>query len=896
VRDELARLPGVLDVQIFGEGDYAIRVWVDPRKLAARGLTADDVVAALREQNVQVAAGVVGAQPTSSAAFQLPVNVHGRLASPEEFGAVVLRAGADGELVYLRDIARVELASSQYALRSRLDNQPAAAIAVYKSPDASAITVSDAVRERMQQLSAEFPQGVAHKVAYDPTIFVRASIDGVVKTLLEALALVVLVVILFLQTWRASLIPLLAVPVSLIGTFAAMQVFGFSLNTLSLFGLVLSIGIVVDDAIVVVENVERHLAAGRSPRDAAIAAMGEVTRPIIAITSVLTAVFVPTLFMSGLSGQFYQQFALTIAISTVISAFNSLTLSPALAALLLKPHGTATDVVSRAVDAAFGWIFRPFNRLFDRASHRYVDGVGIALRRSRLVMALFAGLLALTAWSFWRMPTGFVPAQDKYYLVGIVQLPSGASLDRTDAVTRQMVDLALKEPGVDTVVSFPGLSVNGFVSMPNAAVMFAMLKPFDERVAAGLTADRIAGSLNQKYTALRDGFVGIFPPPPVPGLGVIGGYKLMIEDRGGQGYTQLEAATQKFLAEARKQPELAGLFTSYQTNVPQLDVDVDRARAKWLGLDLGHVFSTLQANLGSVYVNDFNAFGRTWPVYVQADAEHRMDAQAIGQLQVRNRAGEMVPLAALATVRHSAGPDPVVRYNGFVAADVNGGTAPGFSSGDAKLAVERTAQATLPKGFAFEWTDLTYQQARDGNSSAWVFVLAMLLAYLLLAVQFNGFALPLAVVAVVPTVLLSALAGVWLAGGDNNLFTQIGLVVLVGLATKNAILIVEFARHLEDEGRGTVEAVLEASRLRLRPILMTSLAFIMGAVPLVLATGAGAEMRQAMGVAVFAGMLGVTLFGLLLTPVFYVAIRKLAMRRQARRASSATSSLETVHG
>jgi len=686
------------------------------------------------------------------------------------------------------------------------------------------------------------------------------------------------------------------VPVSLIGTFAAMHVFGFSLNTLSLFGLVLSIGIVVDDAIVVVENVERHLAAGKAPREAAITAMGEVTRPIIAITSVLAAVFVPTLFMSGLSGEFYQQFALTIAISTVISAFNSLTLSPALAALLLKQHGTQTDAVSRWIDKGLGWIFRPFNRFFERASHRYVDGVAVAVKRTPLVLVLFAGLIVLTAWSFWRMPTGFVPAQDKYYLVGIVQLPSGSSLDRTDAVTKQMVDIALKEPGVETVVSFPGLSVNGFVNMPNTAVMFAMLKPFEERVDAGLSAQKIAGSLNQKYMGLREGFVGIFPPPPVPGLGVIGGYKLMIEDRAGRGYSELEAATQKFLAEARKQPELAGLFTSYQTNVPQLDVDVDRARAKWLGLDLGHVFSTLQANLGSVYVNDFNAFGRTYPVYVQADAEHRMDAQAIGQLQVRNRSGEMVPLAALTTVRHSAGPDPVARYNGFVAADVNGGTAPGTSSGDAKAVVERVARATLPKGFAFEWTDLTYQQARDGNSSTWVFVLALVLAYLLLAVQFNGFALPLSVVAVVPTVLLSALAGVWLTGGDNNLFTQIGLVVLVGLATKNAILIVEFARQLELEGRDTVAAVREASRLRLRPILMTSLAFIMGTVPLVVATGAGAEMRQAMGIAVFAGMLGVTLFGLLLTPVFYVAIRKLMLRKKLKDEQTITSSLETAHG
>jgi gold/copper resistance efflux pump len=624
--------------------------------------------------------------------------------------------------------------------------------------------------------------------------------------------------------------------------------------------------------------------------------MAEVTRPIIAITSVLAAVFVPTAFMSGLSGEFFQQFALTIAISTVISALNSLTLSPALAAQLLQGHGARPDLLTRWMDRLLGGLFRPFNRLFDRASERYVGGVARAVRRTPLVVALFAGLLALTAWSFWRMPTGFVPAQDKYYLVGIVQLPSGASLDRTDAVMKQMVDLALKEPGVDTVVSFPGLSVNGFVNMPNAAVMFAMLKPFDERVAAGLSAQKIAGSLNMKYRGLRDGFVGIFPPPPVPGLGNMGGFKLMIEDRGNRGYAALDAATQTFLAEARKQPELAGLFSGYQTNVPQLEVEVDRARAKWFGVDLASVFTALQTNLGSMYVNDFNAFGRTYPVYVQADAEHRMDAQAIGQLQVRNRSGEMVPLAAITTVKQAAGPDPVLRYNGYVAADINGGTAPGISAGAAKAAVERVAQSSLPTGFAAEWTDLTYQQSRDGNASAWVFALALLLAYLLLAVQFNGFALPLSVIAVVPTVLLAALGGVWLAGGDNNLFTQIGLVVLVGLATKNAILIVEFARQLEDEGRSTVNAVLEASRLRLRPILMTSLAFIMGALPLVLATGAGAEIRQAMGVAVFAGMLGVTVFGLLLTPVFYVLIRKLTTRRVLAATPAAATSLENLHG
>ena len=875
IRDELARIPGVGDVLVFGAGDYSLRIWLDPDKVAARSLTAGDIVDAIREQNVQVAAGAIGQQPSSGSAFQLAVNATGRLADPEEFADIIVNVSDRGGVVRLRDVARVELGSNQYSIRSLLDNQPAAAIQILQDPSASALEVSAAVRAAMTRLASEFPQGITHRIVYDPTIFVRASIRNVIVTLFEATALVVLVVVVFLQTWRASFIPVAAVPVSLIGTFAVMNMFGFTLNTLSLFGLVLSIGIVVDDAIVVVENVERHLAKGLSAHDAAIAAMREVTSPILAITAVLAAVFIPTAFLGGLSGQFYRQFALTIAISTVLSAINSLTLSPALAALMLRRHGGPEDWLTRVLDTTIGPVTRRFNAVFDHASAWYVKGVSRAMRLAGVTGVLYAGLVVLAWTGFSNVPAGFVPPQDKYYLVGIAQLPNGASLDRTESVVREMTRLALGQPGVESVVAFPGLSINGFISSPNAAVLFAMLDPFESRTSADLGAGAIAGSLNGKFAGIGGAMAAMFPPPPVPGLGTIGGFKLQIEDRSSAGERALFDATQKVIAEAYRSPLLAGVFSNYQVDVPQAFFDLDRERAKQLGVPLERVYETLQVYLGSLYVNDFNMLGRTYQVTVQADHGFRTDADQIGQLQVRGSSGAMLPVSSLATIRPDSGPDPVSRYNAYTSADINGGPAPGVSSGQAIAEMTRILDATLPAGFEYEWTDLTYQQLRQGRGPMVVFGLAVLLAFLLLAAQYNSWTLPLSVMVVIPTVLLSAIAGLWWTGRDNNIFTQIGLVVLIGLAAKNAILIVEFARQREAEGEAVRTAVLDACRLRLRPVLMTSLAFIMGVVPLATATGAGAEMRQAMGTAVFAGMLGVTLFGLVLTPVAYYIVRRL---------------------
>jgi len=866
VRDALLRVPGVSKVVVWGAGEYSLRVWLDPDRMAARGLVAGDVIAAIRAQNLQVAAGSVGQQPDARSAHQLPLSVAGRLGSPEAFGDILLRSGPSGEQLRLKDVARVELGSSSYSLRSLLDNQPAVGIQIVQDPSSSAVEVAAAVRAEMARLQQQFPQAIEHRIAYDPTLFVRASISSVIQTLAEAMLLVVLVVLLFLQNWRAALIPIIAVPVSLIGTLAVMLGLGFTLNTLSLFGLVLSIGIVVDDAIVVAENVERHLARGLAPRAAALAAMREVTGPILAITAVLAAVFVPTAFMGGLSGEFYRQFALTIAISTVLSAINSLTLSPALSAMWLRPHHPQ----------ATGWLGRwlgGFNRGFERAATRYGVLTRAGLRRSVRLLVLYAVLAAAALWVFRSVPSGFVPAQDKYYLVGIVQLPPGASLDRTEAVTRRVTDIALKQPGVESVVAFPGISINGFVNSPNTAVIFTMLDPFEQRKDKALAAGAIAGALNGQFAAIDDGFVAMFPPPPVPGLGQAGGFKLQIQDRRQQGHEALNAALGKVMAAASQEPRLVGLFSGYQVGVPQLAVDVDREKALAMGVPLESIYQALQVYLGSLYVNDFNFLGRAWQVNVQADAPFRADAEAVKRLWTRNEQGQMVPLAALVGTRPITGPDPVSRYNGFASADLSGAPAPGISSGDAVKAMQAVLARELPEGFSYEWTDLSYQRQREGSSGLWVFPLAVLLAFLILAATYGSWSLPLAVLAIVPTVILGALGGVWLTKGDNNLFTQIGLVVLVGLATKNAILIVEFARHLQQQGASAVDAVVEAARLRLRPIMMTSLAFVMGVLPLVFASGAGAEMRQAVGVAVAAGMLVVTLAGLVFTPVFYVLLQ-----------------------
>jgi len=887
VKDELARIPGAGSVMLFGSGDYAMRVWLNPDKIAARNLTASDVVNAIREQNVQIAAGAVGQPPVQNGGvnFELQINAKGRLLTEEEFNNIIVRTGPNGEKTLLKDVARLELGASGYSLRSLLNNKRAVAIPIFQLPGANALQLSTDVRAKMEELKKDFPEGIDYSVVYDPTVFVRHSISAVVKTLFEAILLVVVVVILFLQTWRASIIPLAAVPVSLVGTFAVMLALGFSINMLTLFGLVLAIGIVVDDAIVVVENVERNIALGLSPFEATKKAMSEVTGPIIAIALVLCAVFIPTAFISGLTGQFYKQFAITIAISTVISAINSLTLSPALCAVLLKGHNEKKDIVSRVMETLFGWIFRPFNRAFTWSGNKYAGAVGGVLRKSVIALLLYGGLVFLTGWSFTKVPTGFVPQQDKQYLVAFAQLPDAASLDRTEAVLRRMAEIGLKTPGVQDAVQFPGLSISGFSVAPNAGIIFFGLKPFEERNKPELSGPAIAQALNAQFAGIEEAFVLSVMPPPVMGLGTIGGFKLFIEDRAGLGHDELFKQTQALLGQSYQTPQLAGAFSTFTVNVPQLDAGIDRVKAKAQGVPLQNLFETMQIYLGSLYVNDFNLFGRTYQVVAQADAPYRDRADDITKLKTRNAAGQMVPLGTLVKVKESNGPDRAMRYNGYPAAEINGGPAPGFSSGQGEAAMQKIAQ-NLPKGMAFEWTDLTYQRILAGNTAVYVYPLCILLVFLVLAAQYESFRLPLAIILVVPLCLLFAIAGVWLKGGDNNIFTQIGFIVLIGLACKNAILIVEFAKHKQDEeGLSPVQAAIEACRLRLRPILMTSIAFIAGVFPLVVSHGAGAEMRQAMGVAVFAGMIGVTLFGLFLTPVFYVVLMKLGWRRKPEEAS-----------
>jgi multidrug efflux pump len=880
VKDELARIPGVGDAQIFGGGDYAMRIWLDPDKVAARGLTAGDVVRAIREQNIQVSAGQLGAEPMPNGSdFLTLINAKGRLSTTDEFGDIVLKSGADGEIVHLADVARLELDAGDYTLRARLDGKEAAAIAIFQAPGANALQIRDAAIRKMDELAKRFPPGVEYRSIYDTTIFVRDSIKAVVQTLLEAVLLVVLVVILFLQTWRASIIPLIAVPVSIVGTFAALLLLGFSINTLTLFGLVLAIGIVVDDAIVVVENVERHIENGATPLEAAHLAMREVSGPIIAIALVLCAVFVPMAFLTGVTGQFYKQFAVTIAISTVISAVNSLTLSPALAARLLQARGAAPDALSRSIERLFGWLFRPFNRFFRSSSDRYQGAVSRMQGSRGRVFAVYALLLGATVLAFQWVPRGFIPIQDKLYLIAGVRLPEGASIERTDAALKKVAGIAMSIDGVAHEVAFPGLNPLQFTNTPNSGVVFFPLEPFDRRHAS---AGEINAELNRRLAGIQDAFAFSLMPPPIQGLGNGSGYSLFIEDRTNLGYGALQGAVSAFQAAAAQTPGMSFPITSYQANVPQLDAEVDRIKAKAQGVPLTELFDTLQTYLGSAYVNDFNLFGRTWQVIAQADGPFRDSVDDIANLRTRNVDGEMVPIGSMVRVSETYGPDPVLRFNGYPAADLLGEADPRvLSSGQAMVRVGEIAAQVLPNGMGIDWSDLSYEEATQGKASLVVFPLAILLAFLVLASLYESWTLPLAVILIVPMCILSALLGVKLAGGDNNTFVQVGLVVLMGLACKNAILIVEFARELELQGRGIVEAALEACRLRLRPIVMTSVAFIAGTVPLVLSHGAGAEVRSITGITVFAGMLGVTLFGLFLTPVFYVGLRKLVSRREA---------------
>jgi len=878
VKDVLARVPGVGNVNVFGAREYSMRVWIDPDLAAARGLTAGDIVGAIREQNIQVAAGAIGQPPMpKGTAFQYTATTRGRLADESEFAEIVVRSDEGGRVTRLKDVARVELGSRDFGI-SGLDGKPAVGMGIFQLPGTNSLETSAAIRATMERLGKSFPKGLEWTIVYDTTMFVRESVTAVVTTLFEAIGLVVIVVLVFLKTWRASLIPLLAVPVSLIGTLAAMQAFGFSLNNLSLFGLVLAIGIVVDDAIVVVENVERNLEDGLSPREATRKAMDEVSGAVVAIALVLAAVFVPTAFISGISGQFYRQFALTIAVSTLISAFNSLTLSPALAALLLRKHDAPKDVATRVLDRVLGPLFRAFDWAFDRGSGVYARSVGGILRHRGLALVVYAALLGLTYTIFERTPRGFIPTQDQGYLIAFAQLPDAASLERTEAVVREVARVAREVPGVGHSVELPGFSIiSGAAS--NAGMIFLPLQPFEERMKGGRTAAAIQADLALRLPAIEEAFIAIFSPPPVRGLGATGGFRVMIQDRGGRGPDALQDAVRKFTAAASKDPALAGLFTTYRASVPQVRLDVDRGKAKAMAVPLGSLFETLQVYLGSLYVNDINLFGRTYQVTAQAEAEFRKDTESIRRLRTRSARGDLVPLGSLVDVRDASGPGVITRYNLFPAAAVDGGPAPGRGSSEARAAVERIAAAELPPGFGYEWTDLTFQQILAGDTAMYVFPLCVLFVFLTLAALYESWGLPLAIILIVPMCLLGGIIGVASRGLANDVFAQIGAVVLVGLACKNAILIVEFAKQKEDEGMETVAAAIEACRLRLRPIIMTSLAFVLGVVPLVIAKGAGAEMRRALGTTVFSGMIGVTVFGLLLTPVFYVLIRRMTARK-----------------
>jgi len=886
IKDTLARVNGVGAISIFGS-EYSMRIWLDPNKLASLGLTATDVVQAIQEQNRQVAAGVIGQQPAPKGTqFQIVVNAQGRLVDPAEFSRIVVKRGEKGEVVRLGEIGTVDIGAKSYSVVSTLDEKPAATLAIYQLPGSNALSTAEAIRKTMDALKQNFPPGVDYKVVYDTTVFVDESISAVEHTLIEAIVLVGIVVMLFLQTWRAAIIPLIAVPVSLIGTFAAMAAFGFSLNTISLFGLVLAIGIVVDDAIVVVEAIEHKLSLGLSPRDAARQAMNEVGGAVIAVALVLSAVFIPTAFITGITGEFFRQFALTIAVSTIISAFNSLTMSPAMGVILLRPHGEQKDILTRFFNGTLGWLFRGFNRVFDWMIDRYGRSVASIVRKLAIFTILYLGLLALTGYGFKITPTGFVPQQDQGYLIVGCQLPDGASLERTRAVTEKALAILKDVPGVATTLIINGYSILSGSSMSSVASLIVILDEFKKRKSPELSADAILENLRKKFAQIPEALILAFGPPPIHGVGSTGGFRLMLQDRRGGNFKQLEAVAQSLVEAGDRQPALVGMYSAFRAETPEIYVDVDRTKAKSMDVPLDSVFDTLQIYLGSAYVNDFTFLGRSFQVNAQADSKFRVTPSDILKLKTRNIEGQMVPLSTMASVKETYGPAFVTRYNLYTAADVSGSTKPGYSSGQAIKVMEELCGQLLPPGFSFEWTDLTYQQILAGNTALFIFPLCVLFVFLTLAAQYESWALPFSIILIVPMCLLSSLAGVLLRGMDNNIFTQIGFVVLVGLACKNAILIVEYAKQIEDTGKDTIAAVVEACILRLRPILMTSFAFIAGVVPLVLGSGAGAEMRRTLGTAVFAGMLGVTVFGIFLTPVFYVMIRKVAKRRNSSPAKA----------
>jgi len=893
VKDVLGRIDGVGNVIVFGARDYAMRIWLDPARVASRNLTAGEVMLALRAANLQVAAGSINQAPaTSPGGFTLSVQTLGRLTTPEQFGAIVLRAEPDGSVTRLRDVARIELGAQDYTVNSYLDNKNAVALGVFQRPGSNALATSDAIKATMDGLKKDFPPGLDYSVVYNPTEFIQASVDAVIETLFEALILVVIVVILFLQTWRAAIIPLLAIPVSLIGSFAVMAAIGISFNTLSLFGLVLAIGIVVDDAIVVVENVERYLAQGLSPKEAAHKTMDEVGGALIAISLVLIAVFLPTAFITGLQGTFYKQFAITIAASTAISAFVSLTLSPALSALLLKSHALsevphARPTLADRLMAPVNWFFGWFNRGFEALSNFYGRATARLIRLSFVILAIYAGLLVLTGNRLMSTPTGLVPQLDRSYLIAAMQLPAGATLDRADALVRRASEMIMATEGVAHAVGIVGFDGATFTNAPNTGVIFVTLKPFEER--RHLPMAKILGDLRGKMFSLREAFVFVLEPPSVPGIGTGGGLKGYVQDRAARGLPALEGATWALAGAAAQTPGLTQAFTLFSTRTPQVWAEIDRTKAEQLGVPIARVFETLSVYMGSAYVNDFNLLGRTYRVTVQADNPYRLSVRDVENLKTRSTSGEMVPIGSVSTFADTTGAYRVARYNLYPAAEVQVALKPGFSSGQGIAAMEALAQKALPSGFALEWTEIALQEKLAGNTAILAFTLAVVFVFLLLAALYESWLLPLAVILIVPMCVLAAMIGVNLRGLDRNILVDVGLIVLVGLAAKNAILIVEFAKQAHEAGMSRMDAAVSAARTRLRPILMTSLAFILGVVPLVVSFGAGAEMRQSLGTAVFAGMLGVTFFGLVFTPVFYTVCTGLTEWRWRRKKPGVTA-------
>ncbi|RNL85609.1 multidrug efflux RND transporter permease subunit [Sinomicrobium pectinilyticum] len=880
ITDRLSRIDGVGSVQMFGGDQYSMRIWLNPDRIATLDMTPNEILTALRSQNIQIAGGTLNQQPlTNQNAFEVNVQTQGRLNSIEEFENIIVRNGDEGELVRIKDIGRVELGAATYSTKGYLSQYPAVALPISQRPGTNALETAEAIKATMTEAAKDFPQGIEYRIAYNPTEFIQQSVDEVEHTIYEAVFLVVLVIILFLQTWRAAIIPILAIPVSLIGTFAVMQALGYSLNYLTLFGLVLAIGIVVDDAIVVVENMERNLEEGLSVRKAAKKTMNEVGGALVSMGLVLVAVFLPTIFLEGISGQFYSQFGVTVAVATMISVFVSLSLSPAIAALVMKKHKPAEEqhaTVKMGIISAF---FAQFNRMMDWVSDRYGKIVQKFIGIRAWALAIYAVLILLTVFAFYRVPSGFIPAQDQGYFIAVIQLPPGSSLERTDNVVKKAIDSIMKIDGIKDAVAFTGFDAATFTNASNAGAIFPVLEDFDTRKSKGIAYEDIQAKLNQALGVFEDAFIVVIPPPPVSGIGNAGGFKLMLQDRGGLGNEQLLQAGYALMAAANQDPALTDVFTFFNTSSPQLFFDIDKERAQKLGIPIQEISSAIEVYLGSAFVNDFNLLGKTFRVTAQADGDYRYGPEDLTRIRVRNKENKMIPLGAIGELENFSGPARVPRYNLYPALALTGNTASGYSSGEAIEALEKLADETLPEGIDYEWTEIAYQQKQSGNTAGIAFALAVLFVFLLLAAQYESWVLPLAVILIVPMCLLSAMLGVGIAGMDNNILTQIGLVVLVGLASKNAILIVEFAKQLEDRGYALEEAAREAARLRLRPILMTAFAFILGVVPLVLASGAGSEMRRSLGTAVFSGMLGVTFFGLLFTPVFYVLCRKMGIKK-----------------